>query len=107
MTPYLSVVICTYNRDRFIVACLQSLAVQTLPDKKFEVIVVNNNCTDNTESLVQDFLQRHPERPFRMVFEANKGLSHARNRGIAEAEGEVILYLMMTPSASRTCWKPI
>lgn len=93
MTPYLSVVICTYNRDRFIVACLESLAVQTLSDEKFEVIVVNNHCTDNTESLVLDFLQRHPERPFRMVFEANKGLSHARNRGIAEARGEVILYL--------------
>lgn len=93
MTPYLSVVICTYNRDRFIVACLRSLAVQTLPDEKFEVVVVNNNCTDNTASLVQDFLQRQPGRPFRTVFEANKGLSYARNRGIAEAKGELILYL--------------
>lgn len=93
MAPYLSVVICTYNRDRFIVACLESLAKQSLADEKFEVVVVNNNCTDNTAALVQDFLQRHPGRPFRTVFEANKGLSHARNRGIAEAKGEVILYL--------------
>ncbi len=93
MMPFLSVVICTYNRDRFIVACLESLSVQTLADDDFEVIVVNNYCTDNTASLVQDFLQRHPGRPFRTVFEANKGLSHARNRGIGEAKGEVILYL--------------
>lgn len=93
MAPFLSVVICTYNRDRFIVACLESLAVQTLPDEKFEVVVVNNNCTDNTASLVQDFLERHPGRPFRTVFEASKGLSFARNRGITEAKGDIILYL--------------
>lgn len=93
MTPYISVVICTYNRDRFIVACLECLAVQSLPDENFEVIVVDNNSTDNTAALVKDFLTKNPDRPFRYVFEEKKGLSNARNRGIEEAKGEIVLYL--------------
>jgi glycosyltransferase involved in cell wall biosynthesis len=75
------------------VSCLEHLSKQSLPDQLFEVIVVDNNSTDNTASLVKNFLSDHITRPFRYVFEEKKGLSNARNRGIAEAKGEVILYL--------------
>lgn len=93
MSPFISVVICTYNRDRFIVSCLEHLAAQSLPDATFEVIVVDNNSTDNTAALVKSFVSEHQTRPFRYVFEEKKGLSNARNRGIDEAKGDIILYL--------------
>jgi glucosyl-dolichyl phosphate glucuronosyltransferase len=91
--PYLSVVICTYNRDGYIGASLLCLARQSLDPNFFEIIVVDNNSTDNTEAIVRDFIGRHPWLQARYVFEERKGLSFARNRGMKEARGEVITYI--------------
>jgi glucosyl-dolichyl phosphate glucuronosyltransferase len=91
--PFLSVVICTYNRQKFISACLECLAQQTLATTNWEAIVVDNNSTDASASIAKNFIQQHAELPFRYVFEGNQGLSFARNRGIAESRGEVIVYI--------------
>lgn len=91
--PYLSVAICTYNRDAYIVACLQHLALQQLDSRNFEVLVVNNNSTDNTEALVLAFLEQHKQLPFRYMFEEQKGVSFARQRAVNEARGEVVVFL--------------
>jgi glucosyl-dolichyl phosphate glucuronosyltransferase len=93
MKPSISCVICTYNRDKFITMCLESLAKQEATPEYFEVIVVDNASTDRTAELVREFLNDHSRLPFRYVYEPKKGLSNARNRGIEEAQGEVILYL--------------
>ena len=81
----ISICICTYNRQKFIGECLQCLAQQTLPPQDWEVIVVDNASTDNTAQIVKAFIAAHPHLPFRYVHEAQKGLSFARNRSIAEA----------------------
>lgn len=91
--PHLSVIICTYNRQKFIGACLQCLAVQTLPKENWEAIIVDNNSNDNTAAIVQEFISSHQQLPFRYVFEKQQGLSFARNRGLAESKGEVIVYI--------------
>jgi len=91
--PAISVVICTYNRDKFIGEALNCLAKQTLTPDAFEIIVVDNNSTDNTASISKDFIVAHPELNIRYVLEPNKGLSFARNRGIAEAKAPVITYI--------------
>lgn len=91
--PRISVVIATYNRDLFIVNCLQHLAAQSLPQHLFEVWVVDNNSTDQTATKVKSYLTLHPNRPFFYVFEKNKGLSFARNRGIAESNGDIMVFL--------------
>ncbi len=91
--PIISVIISTYNRERFIITCLQCLANQSLPQDQYEVVIVDNNCTDNTAALVKDFLQQHPTLPFRYVFEGQKGVSFGRDRGIHEAAGEILVYL--------------
>jgi glucosyl-dolichyl phosphate glucuronosyltransferase len=93
MKPVISCVICTYNRDKFIIMCLESLSRQNAPKEQFEVIVVDNASTDGTANLVKSFLNEHSDLPFRYVFEPKKGLSNARNRGIEEAKGEIVLYL--------------
>jgi len=91
--PYLSVVVCTYNRQKFIGACLQCLAGQALPGGNWEVIVIDNNSTDRSAAIIQEFISSHPQLPFRYVFEKEQGLSFARNRGIAESRGEVLVYI--------------
>lgn len=91
--PAISVVICTYNRDKFIGEALNCLARQTLPAEAFEIIVVDNSSTDNTAKIANDFIALHPQLNARYVHEPKKGLSFARNRGIREAKAPIITYI--------------
>ncbi|MGK2862408.1 MAG: glycosyltransferase, partial [Chitinophagaceae bacterium] len=91
--PVISVIICTYNRDKFIGEALNCLSLQTLSPDLFEIIIVDNNSTDNTAAITRDFISSHPLLNIRYVHEPNKGLSFARNRGIAEAGSDIICYI--------------
>jgi glycosyltransferase involved in cell wall biosynthesis len=91
--PFISVVICTYNRDRFIGETLNCLSKQTLSPAAFELIVVDNNSTDNTASITKNFIDAHSFLQARYVYEPRKGLSFARNRGIQEAKASIIAYI--------------
>ena len=78
----ISLVIPVYNEAHQIRGCLESVALQTrMPD---EVIVVDNNCTDNTIALAKKY-------PFvRVVTEKKQGRGYARSAGFDEAHGDVI-----------------
>ncbi|MDR0420846.1 MAG: glycosyltransferase [Prevotellaceae bacterium] len=89
----LSVVICTYNRAGFIIDGLVALVKQTLNRALFEVLVINNNCTDNTETLCKNFASDIPDFNYRYIVETRQGISYARNRGVEEAKGEIIVFL--------------
>jgi len=78
---------------KFIKESLTCLAQQTLNKEDYEVIVVNNNCNDNTENLVNDFIKENPSYNYKQVFEKNQGLSFARNRGIQESKYNLICYI--------------
>jgi len=86
----ISVVICTYNRSDLLGICLDSLVRQSAPTEKFEIIVVDNNSTDNTQELVSDFADKFGN--VRCVTEKKQGLSSARNRGWREAVGQYVAY---------------
>lgn len=88
-----SIVICTYNRDKYIRQALDSIAAQTFDKALFEVVIIDNNSTDNTASIVKQFITEHKGLNARYVFEEQKGLSFARNRGIVEAQAPVISYV--------------
>lgn len=90
MTPLVSVVVCTYNREDLITGCLDSLADQTADPSSFEVLVIDNNSTDNTNHLVRNYLRLSN---MRLISEPMQGLSHARNRGLREAKGDYVAYL--------------
>ncbi len=92
-THHISIIICSYNRGQFIGEALDSLAKQTLSADKFEIIIVNNNSTDNTESICKKFIAQHPVLDIKYVLETNQGLSFARNRGIAESKYSIITYI--------------
>jgi glycosyltransferase involved in cell wall biosynthesis len=92
-SPKLSVIICTYNRSNYILDALHSLVQQTLSHNLFEVLLINNNSTDATESLCKNFAQHIPDFNYRYMVETQQGLSHARNCGIKEASGDILIYV--------------
>lgn len=89
----ISLVICTYNRDKYLPEALESIRMQVAPKDLFELIIVDNNSTDNTASIAGSFIKNNPDLQTAYHFEENKGLSFARNRGIKEAVAPVIAYV--------------
>jgi len=84
-TPKVSVVVASYNGDRTLRACLDSLKRLNYPD--YEVILVDDGSTDGTPQTA--FL--YPDVRF-IRHETNLGLSTARNTGIAAAKGEIVAF---------------
>ena len=89
----LSVIICTYNREKYIGNLLESITKNTLKKSEYEILLIDNNCTDNTESVCQLFAKQHSEICFRYLHEQEQGLSAARNKGIREAKGDILVYV--------------
>jgi glycosyltransferase involved in cell wall biosynthesis len=77
----ISVVIPVYNEEKYLPACLKSLFDQV--EKPKEVIIVDNNSTDQTVALAKKF-------PVKIVTEKKQGITWARNRGFNEAQGDII-----------------
>lgn len=89
--PEISVVVCTYNREKMLPECLDSLANQRANKNLYEVIVVDNNSKDNTSKVANEFVTKYSN--FKILFEQNQGLSHARNLGLKEALADYVAYI--------------
>lgn len=89
----ISAVICSYNRARFIIHAVESVFGQVYDKSLYEVIVVDNNSTDNTISVLEEYRVAHPGFNFRYFTEHNQGVAFARTRCAKEAKGEIIAYL--------------
>jgi glucosyl-dolichyl phosphate glucuronosyltransferase len=87
----ISVVICTYNRADLARQAITSVLGQDFPQTDYELLIVDNNSTDHTGALAQEFCQAYPN--VRYFLESHVGLSHARNRGWQEAGGEYVAYI--------------
>lgn len=86
----LTVAICTWNRASLLRRTLESLMAQRqLRDMAWELLVVNNNCTDETDAVICAFESRLP---VRLLHEPTPGLSNARNAAIAAAAGDYIVW---------------
>ena len=80
-----TVIVCTYNRSRNLPSCLGALAEQKGTEGiEWEVLVVDNNSSDDTSEVVAKLGRELPIR-VRYAREAQQGLNHARNRGIADS----------------------
>ncbi len=87
--PRISVAIATYNRCRTLADTLESLTRQTVRPGAYELLLIDNNCTDETVSVIQSFAGRLD---FRYLKETVQGLSHCRNRAIDEFTGDVLIF---------------
>lgn len=85
-----TVAIPTYNRADFLRQTLAGIAEQQFPRDHFEVLVIDNNSRDHTRAVVEEFAQTHPAP--RYIQETKQGLDYARNRAIAEARGDIIVF---------------
>ncbi len=89
----ISVILCTYNRDKYIYNVLKSVAENDYPQDQYEIVLVNNNSTDGTENECRRFQADYPDIRFRYFLETNQGLSYARNCGIRNAQGDLLVYV--------------
>lgn len=89
----ISVILCTYNRDKYIYNVLKSVAENDFPFDGYEIVLVNNNSTDNTMSECERFHQDFPQVEFACFVEPRQGLSYARNCGISHAKGDILVYV--------------
>ncbi len=92
-TPLFSVVICTYNREKYLQQTLQSVVDQDYPSERFEIVVVDNNSPDRTEAVAFSFRDQYKNLTIRYFKELQQGISYGRNRGVSEALGEYIVFL--------------
>ncbi len=87
-----SVVIPTFNRRQVLLRTLEALAEQTLLD--VEVVVVDDGSSDGSVAAVRDWAERRPPRYRLLLLEqANAGPGAARNRGVAAATGDLVVFL--------------
>lgn len=86
----LSVIVPTFNRAKMLPALFDSLARQTLDKKNFEVIIVNNNCTDDTEIVCGEYAHKFTH--FRIIHEHLQSLSAARHAGWRAACADILVF---------------
>src|ERR1035437_6631543 len=85
-----TIVICTWNRCELLQQTLGRMTEMVLPPHlNWEILVVDNNCTDNTSSVLATFADRLP---LRVVHELQPGLTHARNRALRESSADLLLW---------------
>jgi glycosyltransferase involved in cell wall biosynthesis len=92
MTPIdISVILSTYNRADLLPGAIGAFLQQNTQGVTFEVILVDNNSTDNTKEVAGNYATSHPGL-IKYVFEPKQGLSHGRNAGIANAQGKFLAF---------------
>jgi glucosyl-dolichyl phosphate glucuronosyltransferase len=85
-----SIIIPTYNRSDVILQSLETWVKQSLSNNDFEVIIVDNNSSDNSAELIQNFIQGKPN--FRYLLEKKTGSTQARHAGARIAKGDILLF---------------
>lgn len=86
INPKISLVIPAFNEEKYIGACLDSV-IKNSQGIFFELIVVDNASTDNTKKVAEGFSE------VRVVYEGDKGLTKARQRGLDASKGDYVAYI--------------
>jgi glycosyltransferase involved in cell wall biosynthesis len=85
MEKQISIIIPTFNSAQVLKTCLESLSNQTVSAEKYEVIVVDDGSADETKEVVAKY-------PAKYIYQQNRGPAVARNNGVRQAEGEIVLF---------------
>lgn len=83
---FLSIIVPVFNAAAYLPECLDSLLMQDIPQKDYEIICVNDGSTDNTLSVLQSYAKKHSN--IVIIDKENGGVTTARNAGLAAAKGE-------------------
>lgn len=85
----ISIIIPVYNVEKYLVQCLESIINQTY--KNFEVIIINDGSTDNSEKIIKSYQEKHS--CIRYYQQQNQGVSVARNLGLQKANGRYTIFI--------------
>src|SRR3954465_5283675 len=83
--PVVSIVMATYNFERFLARAIESALAQDYPAESLDIVVIDDGSTDDTAEAIRPYLDH-----LRYIWQPNAGLSAATNRGVEEARGEFI-----------------
>src|SRR6201988_2356961 len=86
----LSIAVTTHNRADVLAGAIESLVSQDLDPARYEIVVVDNNSSDHTRSVVESFARNHPN--VKYVFEPRQGIVFGRNTGIRTSLGPIIAF---------------
>jgi glycosyltransferase involved in cell wall biosynthesis len=87
-----SVIVTTFNRAKIIPMCLDSLINQNFPKSDYEIIIVNNKSTDNTEDIVEKYIDENPDINIKYYFVPRPGQVYARQIGILASRNEILSF---------------
>lgn len=88
-TPKISIILPTYNVERYLPQCLDSIAKQTY--ENIEVIIIIDGATDNSYTIAKQFSKQDSR--FQVYWQENAGSGPARNNGIKRASGDFIMFV--------------
>lgn len=89
MNPLISIIVPTYNVEKYIRTCIESILAQTY--RNVEVIIVNDGSTDQSLAVISDLICSHHN--VKVINQKNQGVSVARNTGIDVATGKYIIFV--------------
>ena len=96
--PVISVIIPMYNAEKHIRRCLDSLFLQTLDPVFFEVIIVDNDSSDESVEICREYKKKFPS--IRIISNKKRGVAATRNKGIDHAGGKYLFFLDSDDSIS-------
>ena len=87
----ISIIIPIYNTFKYLTKCLDSCLNQNIPIDVYEIILVNDGSTDDSNSICKDYNEKYSN--IKYIYQENSGLSIARNLGLKIAKGEYIWFV--------------
>ncbi|WP_224483119.1 glycosyltransferase [Robertkochia aurantiaca] len=87
----LSVILPTFNQEKYLSRCLDSLIDQGLSSNDYEIIIVNDGSTDNTVAIAESYMNSFEQ--IRLLNKKNGGAGAARNAGLKEAKGRYLHFV--------------
>jgi glycosyltransferase involved in cell wall biosynthesis len=92
MGPKISIIIRSYNSEQYIRSALDSALNQTLSNKYYELLIIDDGSDDGTKKILLEYKKNHTKR-IRIICEKHKGPTYALNLGIKNALGDYIIIL--------------
>lgn len=89
----LTVIVCTHNRQEYILDCIKSLIDQDYDRNDYSILIVDNASNDKTPEIVAELVKSYDHTFIRVIQEDKIGLSHARNRGLSETSTPYIAFI--------------
>ena len=89
---FVSIIVPTYNRANSITHTLDSFLKQDYPKDQYEIIVCDNNSTDNVKEVVLGYVEKYGEKRIRYMFEVRQGVHYARNYAAKTAKGDILYF---------------